>query len=94
MELKYNVTRDSSIAFDPTEIIIRVNDNVEPDLVSLTVRLIEYVNGGTTVQETTRNYPRSFKQCITGINTDTLEPIIDTEILDTILGQFNLTLSA
>lgn len=94
MELKYNVTRNGSIPFDPTEIVIRVNDNVGDDEVSLTVRLTEYVNGGTTVQETTRNYPRSFKACITGFDTDTMTPEIDTTILNTILAGFNLSLQA
>ncbi len=88
---KYNITKtDGSVSYTELEIYKdRVSDN------SVLIRTVEtgYHNGGSTVRDTTKEYPLAVLTAFTGeYDPVTDKPVIDIVVLGSILQTFGITL--
>lgn len=98
-KIKKNIICSSPFSVWPTIWEAKFNEDVksttelsEPDLINVTVTMIQQIDGGSKKIEVTKNYPIGFKDCIK-FNTDTKLIYIDDVVLNGLFVTFGFPIT-
>lgn len=90
--LEFNVISDVDRKHNPTKVRFTILEEHDQDNVKIRVQLIEYISGGTIIEDTIRPYNKSVLAILQNFDAVEKRFVVDEVALAAVLKQYLLTL--